>query len=147
MVASTKSSLTTDHVTGSEIILGGVPESDNVGNNVNDEESRHTKRQLRGAVAACGIAGMCLGGPLLAAVGAAGGAYVVSDNGKVGDKARNCGDAMADFGVTVKRWNRKNQVTQKATKNVSKAADWATRRLKPKDAPPGASKSYSGNVE
>ena len=147
MVVSTKSSCPTDSITGPEIILDGVPANDSVGNNINAEESRHTKRQLRGAVAACGIAGMCLGGPLLAAVGAAGGAYVVRDNSKVGDKARNCGDVMADFGVTVKRWNRKNQVTQKATKNVSKAADWATRRLKPKDAPPGASKSYSGNVE
>ena len=83
---------------------------------------------------------------LLAVAGIAGGAYVVTDKGKAGDAARNCGDAMADFGVSIKRWNRKNHVTQNATKSVSKAADWAAKRLKPKDGPP-ANISTPGNVQ
>ena len=146
MAVSAKSPYPTGYVEEPEIVLNdGAPANDN-GSNFHDEENRHTKRQLRGAAAAGGIAGMCLGGPLLAAVGAAGGAYVVSDKGCVGNTARHCGDAVADFGVTVKRWNRKNQVTQKATKNVSKAADWAARRLKPKDVPSAASGSPYRNV-
>ena len=146
MVVSTSSSYPSNHATEPEFVVDdGIPTNDHVGD-VNNEENAHTKRQLRGAAAAGGVAGLILGGPLLAAAAAAGGAYVVTDKGKVGDAARNCGDAMADFGVSIKRWNRNNQVTQNATKSVSRAADWAAKRLKPKEVPP-ANVSTPGNVQ
>jgi hypothetical protein len=69
----------------------------------------HTKRQVRGAAAAGGIAGLLIGGPLLAAVGAGVGVYAVKGGGKgrFGTMARKCGDATADAGVSIKRTARK----------------------------------------
>jgi hypothetical protein len=66
-----------------------------------------TKRQFRGAVAAGGIAGLVLAGPVLGVILATGAAVAVT-SGKKGTKAvremaRKSGDAMADAGVQLKR--------------------------------------------
>jgi hypothetical protein len=70
-----------------------------------------TKRQFRGAVAAGGIAGLVLAGPILGVILATGAAVAVT-SGKKGPKAvremaRECGDAVADAGVQLKREARK----------------------------------------
>ena len=103
------------------------------GNNNLFEGNSHTKRQLQGAAAAGGIAGLVIGGPLLAAVAAGGAAYAATSKGDVGESARKSGDAMADFGIKIKRWNREHQVVERTTSELNKAADWATKRLKPRD--------------
>ena len=111
-------------------------QSNNNNNNANnvvvEEENPHTSRQLKGAAAAGAAAGLILGGPLLAAVAAGGAAYAVTSKGDAGNMVRNCGDAVADAGVSLKRYNRKHKVVEKTTNNITKGANWAAKRLQPK---------------
>ena len=96
------------------------------------EENPHTSRQLKGAAAVGGIAGLVLGGPLLAVAAVGGAAYAVTSKGSAGGVVRNCGDAVADAGVSLKRYNRKHQVVQKTANQVTQGCSWAAKRLQPK---------------
>ena len=98
----------------------------------NEGHNPHTSRQLKGAAVAGGVAGLMLVGPVVGVAAAAGAAYAVTSKSDGGNIARNVGDSVADAGVRLKRFNRKHQVVAKTTKQVSKATDWATQRLKPK---------------
>merc|ERR1712154_645153 len=53
--------------------------------------------------------GLCLGGPVLAAVAVGGAALAVKESkGKAGEAVRASGDAMANFGDKIKRIDREN---------------------------------------
>ena len=94
----------------------------------------HTKRQVRGAAAAGGIAGLVLLGPLVGAAAAGGAALAAtSSRGKGGDIVRASGDVIADFGVKLKRMDRKHRVVEKTSKSVVKGCQWVSQRLNPKD--------------
>jgi ABC-type nitrate/sulfonate/bicarbonate transport system substrate-binding protein len=97
-----------------------------------EEENPHTSRQLKGAAAVGGIAGLVLGGPLLAVAAAGGAAYVVTSKGSAGSVVRKGGDAVADAGVSLKRYNRKHQVVQRTANQVTQGCSWAAKRLQPK---------------
>jgi hypothetical protein len=98
------------------------------------EENPHTSRQLKGAAAVGGIAGLVLGGPLLAVAAAGGAAYAVTSKGSAGGMVRKGGDAVADAGVSLKRYNRKHQVVQRTANQVTQGCSWAAKRLQPKAA-------------
>ena len=100
----------------------------------NDNENPHTSRQLKGAAVAGGVAGLVLVGPVVGVAAAAGAAYAVTAKGEGGNIARNVGDAVADAGVRLKRFNRKHHVVEKTTTQVSKATGWAAQRLKPRQS-------------
>jgi len=74
-------------------------------NNGNDRNSNplHTNRQLKAAVAAGGITGLVVGGPLLGVVAAGGAALAVTHPGKAGEIARAGGDAAAKVGDKIRK--------------------------------------------
>eukprot|EP00978_Attheya_sp_CCMP212_P007536 scaffold17457_cov76-Attheya_sp.AAC.1 len=60
------------------------------GNDCSEEES--VRSQKRGAGVLCGVLGCLIGGPILAAVAAVGGAHATQKDGCIGDSARAFGD-------------------------------------------------------
>jgi len=100
-----------------------------------------TERQVGGAAVAGGIAGLVLGGPILALV-AAGGAAVVatSSRGKPGDVVRQCGDATADAGHRLKRYDEEHRVVERATHSIKVAWKGISKTFnKPQPRNPGTS--------
>ena len=106
--------------------VGGDNSNSSRNNNI---DKLHTKRQVRGAAAAGGIAGLCFG-PVGAVIGAGGAALVATSKGHAGDAFRASGDVMADIGVKLKRMDRKYHVVEKTSKSVVKGCHWISRRLK-----------------
>jgi hypothetical protein len=90
--------------------------------NATDDEDTDpgTPRQVGGAAAAGCLAGLVLAGPVIALLTAAGAAAVATSRGKPGDYARHSGDAMADAGDRLKRFDEKHQVFEKSSRWVSK---------------------------
>jgi hypothetical protein len=83
-----------------------------------EEGKTHTSRQMRGAAAVGGLAGLVLCGPLIAVAAAGACAVAVTSKSKAGDVARSGGDG--------------------ASKGFGKGRKWIERRLKPKDNKAGA---------
>jgi hypothetical protein len=100
------------------------------------QENPHTRRQLHGAAAAGGLAGLLLGGPLIAIVAAGGCALAVSSASKAGDAARASGDAMAGVGDRVRKMDKKHHLVEKTSNGFIKGCKWVERRVKPKNPSP-----------
>jgi len=112
-----------------EIVYGDLgqssPNSPDPRTNTNSSPSQsHTNRQLTGAAVAGGIAGLVIGGPLLAVVAAGGCALAVTNQGQAGKVARAGGEATASVGDHLKKI--------KAKRAVTKGYKWAANRITPK---------------
>lgn len=91
-----------------------------------------TKRQVGGAAAAGAIAGLVLGGPILACIAAGGAAAMATSRSKAGDVARQSGEAMANAGDRLRRFDNKHKVVQKTSRGLSKSANWVSKKVQPK---------------
>ena len=126
-----------------EIVYGDLgqssPNSFDTRTNTNASPSKsHTNRQLTGAAVAGGIAGLVIGGPLLAVVAAGGCAVAVTNQGQAGKVARAGGEAAASLGDQLKKI--------KAKRAVNKGYKWAANHVTPKQSfgePSNASKPIS----
>jgi hypothetical protein len=111
----------------SEIVVDDGVE-DQTNNNITQEEGKkHTGRQMRGAAAVGGLAGLVLCGPLIAVVAAGGCAYAATSKSKAGDVARSGGDGMSS--------------------GFGKGRKWMQRRMKPKDESGASSPSTTSATE
>lgn len=91
-----------------------------------------TKRQVTGAAVAGGLVGLVFGGPVLGLLAAGGSAAVATAEGKAGDVARTSGDAMADAGDRLRRFDEKHRVVDKTSEGIAKGCRWVSKRLEPK---------------
>jgi len=114
---------------------------------VDDQHDSHnpsgTRRQVGGAAALGGIAGLVVAGPIIGLVAAGGAAAVATSRGKAGEVARKGGDVVADAGVRLKRFDRKHHVVEKTTHGVKKGCHWVSKQFQPQPQPqpqPGASR-------
>merc|ERR1712232_1046444 len=77
-----------------------------------------------------GVAGLLVGGPVVGLATAAGGAYLAhKQKGTVGKIARDCGDAVADAGVRVKKFDKKHKVKKKTIKGVKDGITWVQKKI------------------
>ena len=121
----------------SEVEYGLEPNVDDVSR----EEARHrdqdnlqgTKRQVGGAAVAAGLAGAILVGPVVGLVAAGGAAVVATTKGSAGNVARAAGDVTANAGERLRKFDKKHQVTSKASKGFVKGAKWVSNKIKVKD--------------
>lgn len=109
------------------------PNSSNPRTNSNNINS-HTKRELAGAAVAGGVAGILIGGPVLAVVAAGGAALAVTNCGQTGKVARAGGEAVASMGDRLKKIDKKHKVMKKTGKGIEKGCQWMAKKLKPRDA-------------
>eukprot|EP00548_Thalassiothrix_antarctica_P008838 CAMPEP_0194131484 /NCGR_PEP_ID=MMETSP0152-20130528/2251_1 /TAXON_ID=1049557 /ORGANISM="Thalassiothrix antarctica, Strain L6-D1" /LENGTH=139 /DNA_ID=CAMNT_0038826281 /DNA_START=19 /DNA_END=438 /DNA_ORIENTATION=- len=75
-----------------------------------------TNREMGGAAAAGGILGYALAGPVVAVAAGIGGAIIATSNGKAGGIARASGETVSSGGDRIKEWNKKHQVSAKASR-------------------------------
>lgn len=88
-----------------------------------------TSRQVRAAAIAGCLAGLLLGGPILGLVAAGGAAAVATSRSQAGEVARSTGDAMADAGDRLKRFDEKHQIVDKTRASVKKGCQWASQKV------------------
>lgn len=93
----------------------------------NDEEP--TDRQLGGAAAAGGLAGLILAGPFFALLTAAGAAVAATARGRTGEVARSSGDAMARFGDRLKDLDQKHHVIEKTSQSIASGASYVWKQM------------------
>jgi hypothetical protein len=98
-----------------------------------------TSRQISGAAAAGGIAGLIIGGPIFAVVAGIGIAACATTKSKAGEVTRATGDAVSSAGNRVKQWDEKHHVLQKTGDGIIKGCQWVDRQFKGK--PKGGSAS------
>ena len=91
-----------------------------------------TQRQIGGAAAAGGIAGLIIGGPILAVVAGIGIAACATTKSKAGQVTRATGDAVSTAGSKAKQWNEKHRVLQKTGDGIVKGYQWVDRQFKGK---------------
>jgi hypothetical protein len=105
-----------------EVEFSNVGESNptTAGDFADDGSDPGTPRQVGGAAAAGCLAGLVLAGPIVAALAALGAAAVATSRGKPGNFARASGDAIADAGDRLKRYDEKHHVVAKSTRWISK---------------------------
>lgn len=113
---------------------GASVNSDENENNTNGLEDPHTKRELRGAAVAGGLAGLAVGGPLVGVLAAGGAALVVTTQGPAGKVARAGGEAMASVGDRLKKLDNKHHVMRKTSNSIVKGCKWVSKKVKPKDS-------------
>lgn len=94
-----------------------------------DYDDELTDRQLGGAAVAGGLAGLVLGGPILAVLAAAGTAVAATTKSKTGQVARSSGDAMASFGDRLKELDQKHHVIERTSKSIASGANYVTRQI------------------
>lgn len=104
-----------------------------VNNRATDDTSnpRHDRRrQIGGAAAVGGIAGLVLAGPVIGLV-AAGGAAAVAATGRgaVGDVARATGNMASHAGERVKQFDQKHKVTKKTSQGFVKGCNWVSKKI------------------
>lgn len=93
-------------------------------NGSGDSRNLASRRQAAGAAVGGGVVGYVLGGPILALAGAGGGAVAASSSsGKIGNVARRSGDAVADAGDRIRRFNSEHRVVEKASTSIKKTCD------------------------
>lgn len=99
-----------------------------------DDDPLHSpsgsRRQVGGAAALGGVAGLVVGGPLVGLVAAGGAAAVATSKGKAGDVARAGGDVMSDAGVRLKRFDRKHHIVEKTSNGIVKGCQWVSKQIK-----------------
>lgn len=108
-----------------------------------EERTEPTKRQVGGAAVIGTVAGLCVGGPVLAVVGGVAAAAVATTNNKAGKVARSGGDVAADAGNRLKKFDQKHKVVEKTSNQIVKGCKWVSKKLqdKPKSNSSGASGS------
>mmetsp|Transcript_15317 Transcript_15317/g.19975 ORF Transcript_15317/g.19975 Transcript_15317/m.19975 type:complete len:178 (+) Transcript_15317:183-716(+) len=89
------------------------------------------RRQMSGAAAAGAIAGLVVGGPILALFVAGGAAAVATTRGKAGQVTRSTGEAMAQAGDRLKLLDEKHHFSENVSKRLSKSAKWVSEKIKP----------------
>eukprot|EP00978_Attheya_sp_CCMP212_P003001 scaffold6131_cov72-Attheya_sp.AAC.7 len=87
------------------------------GNDCSEEES--VRSQRRGAGVLCGVLGCLIGGPILGAVAAVGGAHATKKDGCIGDSARAFGDVALTVKDKAKKIDEKHDIKTMA-KSTSK---------------------------
>lgn len=107
-----------------------------------EERTEPTKRQVGGAAVVGTVAGLCLGGPVLAVVGGVAAAAVATSNNKAGKVVRSGGDVAADAGSRLKKFDQKHKVLEKTSNQVVKGCKWVSKKLqdKPQGNPSAATK-------
>ena len=98
-----------------------------------DGNLQGTKRQVGGAAVAAGLAGVLIAGPVVGLVAAGGAAVVATTKGSAGNVARAAGDVTASAGERLRKFDKKHQVTSKASKGFVKGAKWVSNKIKVKD--------------
>lgn len=98
-----------------------------------DDDLQGTKRQVGGAAVAAGLAGVLIAGPVVGLVAAGGAAVVATTKGSAGNVARAAGDVTASAGERLRKFDKKHQVTSKASKGFVKGAKWVSKKMKVKD--------------
>jgi hypothetical protein len=88
-----------------------------------------TDRQLGGAAVAGGLAGLVLGGPILAVLAAAGTAVAATTKSKTGQVARSSGDAMASFGDRLKELDQKHHVIERTSQSIASGGNYVSRQI------------------
>jgi hypothetical protein len=94
-------------------------------------ERRLLRRQVGGAAAVAGVAGLVVVGPIvgvLAAGGAAAGAAL--GKGPGGKIARGAGGVAADAGDRIKKIDEKHQISKKTATGVSKGYNWVSSKIR-----------------
>jgi hypothetical protein len=94
-----------------------------------DYDDELTDRQLGGAAVAGGLAGLVLGGPILAVLAAAGTAVAATTKSKTGQVARSSGDAMASFGDRLKELDQKHHVIERTSQSIASGANYVSRQI------------------
>lgn len=89
----------------------------------------HSNRQLKGAAVAGGVTGLVLIGPATGLLAAGGAVLAASSKGKVGEVARATGDSVSDLGRSLKKFDRKHSITEKASKGIVKGCNWVSKKL------------------
>jgi hypothetical protein len=98
--------------------------------NNSEEYDVGSKAEVNGAAVAGGLAGILLGGPIIAALAAAGAAYLAaSKEGDAGDWARKSGKAVNDLGKSLVKVEKENKLLDKATNELVKSARWVEKRM------------------
>ena len=104
-----------------------------------------TRRQVGGAAALGGIAGLIAVGPLVGVIAAGGAAAVAATSrGQAGQVARKSGDLMADAGVRLQRFDRKHHVVERTSKGVKKGCHWVTKQFNTTRQKPEVARSSAG---
>lgn len=108
----------------------GTNDVNNKANEETDNPRKDRRRQIGGAAAVGGIAGLVLAGPVIGLV-AAGGAAVVAAKGKgaVGDVARATGNVASHAGERVKEFDQKHSVTKKTSAGFVKGCNWVSKKI------------------
>ena len=88
-----------------------------------------TRRQVGGAAALGGIAGLVVAGPIIGLIAAGGAAAVATSRGKAGHVARAGGDVMSDAGVRLKHFDQKHRVVEKTSNGVVKGCQWISKQM------------------
>ena len=107
----------------------------------NDEQQRKpgTQRQVGGAAVVAGLAGALLVGPVVGLAAAGGAAVLAARNkGSAGNVARASGEAAANTGQRLRKFDQTHQVTAKASKGIAKGAKWVADKTKIKHKKAGA---------
>ena len=115
---------------------------------VMDEDDRNrnpwgSRRQVGGAAALGGIAGLVVAGPIIGLIAAGGAAAVATSHGKAGDVARAGGDVMSDAGVRLKHFDQKHRVVEKTSNGVVKGCQWVSKQMTKPPEKRGASQPQS----
>ena len=95
--------------------------TNNTNNNSNTKEHvrEGSAREMGGAAAIGGMAGLIVLGPIGGLLGAGGGAVAATTKGKTGDTTRAVGDVVASAGDRLKRFSSQHHVKEKSSKGVS----------------------------
>lgn len=99
------------------------PNSNNNNNNNNnttqDPVREGSAREVGGAAAMGGMAGLLVFGPLGGLLGAGGGAVAATTHGKTGATTRAVGDVVASAGERLQRFSRQHRVPEQSSKGMS----------------------------
>ena len=95
--------------------------TNNTNNNSNTKEHvrEGSAREMGGAAAIGGMAGLIVLGPIGGLLGAGGGAVAATTKGKTGATTRAVGDVVASAGERLKRFSSQHHVHEKSSKGVS----------------------------
>eukprot|EP00978_Attheya_sp_CCMP212_P025829 scaffold83948_cov63-Attheya_sp.AAC.5 len=88
-----------------------MPQTNTMNRDGNDcSEADSVCSQRRGAGVLCGVLGCLIGGPILGAIAAVGGAHATQKDGCIGDSARAFGDVALTVKDKVKEIDEKHDI-------------------------------------
>jgi hypothetical protein len=95
--------------------------------------SKRRQRQVGGAAALGGAAGLLLGGPVLGVMVAGGAAICAATPGKgpVRDATRATGEVVASAGRQLYRLDKKHRIFKTASEGVVNGCNWVNKKLQP----------------